>query len=62
MFLHVLHNLLKRLLLFDVHAIAYLLLVLPVINHRKICVAPRDRIHEDGFDGFDVGGGCGLFR
>ena len=32
-FFHVVHNLLERLLLLDVHAIADVLLVLPVINH-----------------------------
>ena len=32
-FLHVVHNLLERLLLFDVHAIADVLFVLPIVNH-----------------------------
>jgi hypothetical protein len=33
MFFHIFHNLFKRFFLLDVHAIAYLLFVLPVIDH-----------------------------
>ena len=62
MFLHVLHNVLEGLLLLDVHAVAYLLFVFPVINHSDMSVASHGWIHEGCFDEFDVGGGCGLFR
>jgi len=31
--LHILHNLLERLFLLDIHAVAYLLLVLPIVDH-----------------------------
>lgn len=34
-FFHVVHNLLKRLLLLNVHAIADLFFVLPIVDHRS---------------------------
>lgn len=47
---HVFHDFLQRLFLLDVHAIAYLLLVLPVVNHLDGCAQGDFRTFLGGFE------------